>query len=158
MYLLFHVVYFGASDVLMSDFQMSVEDYPHCTLGNDGFLQTTGRHHPGFPQELWCALIRLGYDRPAPTYRCHLFHAHGLNACKVRLEIPFDTTAPFRGAIISSDLDDGVEKMTHLALTAFCECHLTDTTDSLLALLTIWNQEEPLWQQCDNIVCDITNQ
>jgi hypothetical protein len=27
----------------MSDFQMSLDDYPHCTLGKDGFLRTMGR-------------------------------------------------------------------------------------------------------------------
>jgi hypothetical protein len=55
---------------------------------------------------------------------------------------------------MGNDLDDGVEKMVHVALTAFGECHLVDTADTPLALLQIRNQEEPLWQQCHNMVCE----
>jgi hypothetical protein len=42
LYLLFRVDYFGVSDGFMAVFQMSLDDYPQCTLGEDGFLWTTG--------------------------------------------------------------------------------------------------------------------
>jgi hypothetical protein len=135
---------------------MGLDDYPHCTPGKDGFLQTTCRHRTGFPRELLCALIQLSYDGPILTYRCRPFQAHGLSACEVRVEILFDPAAPYRVAIIGIDLDDGIEKMVHMALTAFCERHLTDTAGTPLALLPIQNQEDPLWQQHHNTVCDMT--
>jgi hypothetical protein len=47
--------------------------------------------------------------------------------------------------------------MVHMALKAFCERHLTDTIDTPLALLPIQNQEDPLWQQRHNTVCDMTS-
>jgi hypothetical protein len=141
----------------MSDFQMGFDDCPDCNLGMDGFLRTTGRHYPGFPLEFLCALIRLSYDELIPTYRCCLFQAHGLSACEVQVEIPSDRAAPHRGSVIGIDLDDGVEKMAHMALIAFCEHHLTDTAGTPLVHLLIQNQENPLWQQSHNTVCDMTN-
>jgi hypothetical protein len=42
-----------------------------------------------------CALIRLSYNRLIATYRYCPFQAHGLNAYKVHVVIPFDATAPF---------------------------------------------------------------
>jgi hypothetical protein len=38
-----------------------------------------GQHCPGFPRVLYDALIRLGYDRDAPIYRCRLSTAHGMD-------------------------------------------------------------------------------
>jgi hypothetical protein len=96
-----------------------------------------------------CALHRLGYKGPIPTYRCHPFQAHGLSACEVRVEIPFDPMAPFRG--------DAVEKMVHMALTALCKHSLTITADTPLAVFPIRNQEEPVWLQHHKAVCDITS-
>jgi hypothetical protein len=70
------------------------------------------------------------------------------------VETSFDPAVPYRGAVIGIDLNDGVEKMVHMALTAFCEHHLTDTP---LALFLIWNQEDPLQQQRQNTMCDMTS-
>jgi hypothetical protein len=67
------------------------------------------------------ALVRLGYNGLIPTYCCHLIQAHGLSACEVRVEIPFDPTTPFKEAVISNDVDDTFEKMAHMALMTLCE-------------------------------------
>jgi hypothetical protein len=89
---------------------------------------------------------------PSPRWFCHTlylyhpFQTHDLSAFEVRVEIPFDPTVPFRGAIISNDVDDAVEKMAHVALTTFCERSLTMTADTSLALFPIHNQEEPVCQ------------
>jgi hypothetical protein len=67
------------------------------------------------------ALIQLGYDGLIPIYRCHPFQAHDLNVYEVRVEIIIDPTAPWKGAIIRKEVDDVVEKMAHVTLTALCE-------------------------------------
>jgi hypothetical protein len=101
--------------------------------------------------------VRLGYDGPIPVYRCHPFQAHGLNVCEVRVEIPFDPTAPWKGAVIGREINDAIEKMAHVALTLLCESSLTATADTPIALFPIQNQDEPEWQQCHETVCDITS-
>jgi hypothetical protein len=68
-----------------------------------------------------------------------------LSACEVQVVIPFDPAEPYLGVVIGIGLDDGVEKMAHIALTTFCERHLTGTAGTPLALLLIRNQEDPLW-------------
>jgi hypothetical protein len=46
------------------------------------------------------------------------------------VEIPFDPTAPFRGAFINNDVDDAVDRMAHMALTVLCECSIVVTADT----------------------------
>jgi hypothetical protein len=58
------------SDIFMSAFQMELNDYPHLDLAEDGRLCSMGQHCLGFPRVLYDALVRLGYDRDAPVYRC----------------------------------------------------------------------------------------
>jgi hypothetical protein len=123
-----------------------MDDYPHCSLGEDGSFCTTGQHRPGFPQVLWDALLRLGYDGPVPLYRCRPFQAHGLNVYEARVEIPFDPTVPWKGTIIGSEIDAVVEKMAHATLTSLCERSLAATVDMLIALFPIRDQEDPNWQ------------
>jgi hypothetical protein len=43
------------------------------------------------------------------------------------VEIPIDPAAPWSRAVIRGDLNDTVEKMARMALTAMCERHLVDT-------------------------------
>jgi hypothetical protein len=62
------------------------------------------------------------------------------------LEIPLNPAAPWRGAIISNEVDNAVEKMAHVALTSLCKYSLAVTTDKPLALFPIHNQEESLPQ------------
>jgi hypothetical protein len=61
---------YGVGDVLMSVFQMELNDYPHFFITKDGRLCSIGQHCPGFPRVLYEALLHLGYDGDAPIYRC----------------------------------------------------------------------------------------
>jgi hypothetical protein len=40
--------------------QMKMDDYPNCTLSEDGWLCNTGRHRPGFPWVWLYVIMRLG--------------------------------------------------------------------------------------------------
>jgi hypothetical protein len=64
---------------------------------------------------------------------------------------------PWKGTAVGSEVDDAIEKMAHVALTSLCERSLAATTDTLLALFLICNQEEPEWQQHHEAMCDITS-
>jgi hypothetical protein len=122
--------------------QMNMDDYSHCSLGEDGSLHITGRQRLGFPRELLSAIIYLGYNRPILAYRCLPFQAHGLNVCEVGVEIPFVPMSPWTGSVIGSEIDHAVEKMAHVALTSLCECSLIATANMPIALFPIHNQEE----------------
>ena len=135
--------------------QMNMDDYPHCSLGEDGRLRTTGLHRPGFTRVLWDTLLRLGYDGPAPRYRCRPFQAHGLHACEARVEIPFDPTVPWTGAVIGSEVDDAVEKLAHAALTSLCERSFAATAAMPVALFPIRDQEDSDWQQRLEAISDL---
>jgi hypothetical protein len=54
-----------------------------------------------------------------------------------------------------SDIDDAVEKMTHVVLTSLCECSLTATAAMPIVLFPIRVQEDPDWQQCLQAMCNI---
>jgi hypothetical protein len=138
---------YGVSDIFMPVFQMELNDYPHFILTEDGRLCSTGQHCPGFPRVLYDALIRLGYDRDAPIYRCRLSTTHGMDQCEVSVMIPFDPTEPLSGSIIGSEPDTSVEQMAHIALTSLCKNHLTATAALPIVLLPIQDQENPIWQQ-----------
>jgi hypothetical protein len=126
---------------------MELNDYPHFDLAEDGTLCSTGQHCLGFLRVLYDALIRLGYDRDAPVYRCLLFMGHGMDQCEVSVMIPFDPTESWLGSIISSEPNTGVELMAHIALTSLCEDHLTATATLPITLLSIQDQENPIWKQ-----------
>jgi hypothetical protein len=96
---------------------------------------------------LYDALIRLGYGRDAPIYRCRLSTAHGIDQCEVSVVIPFDPTQPWSGSVIASEPDTSVELMAHVALTSLCEDHLAATAALPIVLLLIQDQENPVWQQ-----------
>jgi hypothetical protein len=71
------------------------------------------------------------------------------------VEIPFDPTTLWTGAIVGGELDNTVEKMAHAALTLLCERSLAATTDLLISLFLIHDQEDPVWQQCLKAVSDL---
>jgi hypothetical protein len=139
----------------MSVFQMELNDYPHFYLVDDGRLCSMGQHCPGFPRVLYDTLIRLGYDGDASVYHCRLSRVHDLDRCEVSMMIPFDPTEPWSGSIIGSEPDTGVEMMAHIALTSLCEDRLTATAALPSALLPIWDQENPVLQQCLMAVSDL---
>jgi hypothetical protein len=69
--------------------------------------------------------------------------------------IPFDPTKPWSGFVIGSEPDIGVEMIAHISLTSLCEDHLTATTALPIALLPIWDRENPVWQQRSIAVSDL---
>jgi hypothetical protein len=95
---------------------------------------------------LYNALVCLGYDGDAPVYHCQLSTAHGMDRREVSVMIPFDRMEPWSGSIISNEPDTGNELMVHIALTSLCEDHLAAIAALPIALLPIWNQENPVWQ------------
>jgi hypothetical protein len=133
---------------------MNMADYPNCTLSEDGWLHTTGRHRPGFPRVLLSALIHLDYDRSIPIYHCRPYQAHSLNVCEVWVEIPNDSMSPWSGVIMVCEIDDDVEKMAHITLTTLYECCLTVIVDTPIVLFLIHNQEEPEWRA---VMCNLTS-
>jgi hypothetical protein len=82
----------------------------------------------------------------APVYSCQLSMVHGLDRCEVSVTIPFDPTKPWLGSIISNEPDTGIEMMSHIALTSLCEDCLAAIVALPIALLSIRNQENPVWK------------
>jgi hypothetical protein len=141
------------SDILLC--LMELNDYPHFYLTEDGRMCSMGQHCPGFSRVLYNALICLGYDGDAPVYRCRLSMAHDLDRCEVSVTVPFDPVEQWSGSVIGSEPDTGVEMMAHIALTSLCEDRLTATATLPIVLLPIQNQENPLCQQCLEVVSDL---
>jgi hypothetical protein len=127
---------------------MELNDYPHFDLTEDGRLCSMGQHCPGFLRVQYDALIHLGYNGDALVYHCRLSTTHGMDQCEVSMTIPFDPVKPWSGSVIGSEPDTGVEMMAHITLTSLCEDRLTSTAALPIALLPIWDQENPIWQQC----------
>jgi hypothetical protein len=71
-----------------------------------------------------------------------------MDQCEVSATLPFDPMEPWSGFAIRSEPDTIVELMVHMALTSLCEDRLVATVALPIALLSIQNQENPVWQQC----------
>jgi hypothetical protein len=104
---------------------------------------------------MYDALIHLGYDGDSLVYRCRLSLVHDLERCEVSMAIPLDPAHPWSGSSSSSEPDTSVEMMAHIALTSLCEDRLATTATLPIALLPIQNQENPVWQQHLEVVCDL---
>jgi hypothetical protein len=63
------------------------------------------------------------------------------------MTITFDPTESWSGSVIDSELDTGIELMSHMTLTSLCEDRLAATVALSITLLPIQNQENPIWQQ-----------
>jgi hypothetical protein len=96
---------------------------------------------------LYDTLIRVGYDGDAPVYRCRLSMGRGMDQCEVSMMIPFDPMEPWSGSVIGSEPDTSIELTVHMTLTSFCEDCLTATAALPITLLSIRNQENPIWKQ-----------
>jgi hypothetical protein len=92
--------------------------------------------------------IHLSYNGDTPMYCHRLSMANGLDVCELSVMIPFDSTEPWSGSIIDSEPDTAIEMMSHVALTSLCQSRLTATAIVPIAVLPIWNQENPIRQQC----------
>jgi hypothetical protein len=55
------------------------------------------------------------------------------------------------------DLDDMLERAAHLVLMQFCECHLSDLTDTAIALLPIRDGDNAMWSEHLTTACDPTH-
>jgi hypothetical protein len=91
----------------------------------------------------------------APVYYCRLSMAHDLDRCKVSMMIPFDPTETWSRSIIGSEPDTGIEMMAHITLTSLYENRHTDSAALPIALLPIWYQENPVWQQRLEVMSDL---
>jgi hypothetical protein len=129
-------------------FQINTADHPHFYLAEDERLCSMGQHCPRFSSVLYDALLHLSYKGDAPIYRCRLSMAHVVMVCETRMTIPIDPLEPWSGSVIGSEPNTAIEIMAHTALTYLSESHLTATAALPIALLLIWNQENPVWQQC----------
>jgi hypothetical protein len=69
--------------------------------------------------------------------------------------IPFDPAELWSGSVISREPNTGVEMMAHISLTSLCKDHPAATAALPIALLPIWIQENPVWQQCLEAVSDL---
>jgi hypothetical protein len=122
------------------------------------FTDEYGQLPPLLPQRGWESSFHRptppGVPTSAPLYHCRPIQAHGLNICEVRVEIPFGPTAPWTRPIIGSEIDDTIEKMAHVALTSLCERILATTAAMSIALFSIHDQGDPMWQQCLTVVSD----
>jgi hypothetical protein len=58
----------------------------------------------------------------------------------------FDPTEPWSGSIIGNEPNTGIEMMSHIALTSLCEDCLAAIVALPIALLSIRNQENPVWK------------
>jgi hypothetical protein len=99
---------------------MNMDDYPHFFLTEDMRLCSMGQHCPGFPRVLYDALLRLGYDREVPIYRCRLSMVDGLDVCETSVMILLNPTEPWMGTIVNSDPDTTIEQTAHVALSPPC--------------------------------------
>jgi hypothetical protein len=93
---------------------------------------------------MYDALIHLGYDKDSPVHRCRLTVVHDLDRCEVSMTIPLNPTHPWSRSISGSEPDTSIEMMAHIALTSLCEDRLIATATLPIALLPIWNQENPV--------------
>jgi hypothetical protein len=71
------------------------------------------------------------------------------------MTIPFDPTRPWSMSVIDNEPDTDIEMMAHIALTSLCEDRLTATATLAIALLSIRDQENPVWQQSLAAVSDL---
>jgi hypothetical protein len=126
-------------------FQINMADYTHIYLTDDGRVCSTGQHRPGFPRVLYNTLLRVGYNGNAPIYHCQLSMAHSMNVCEASVTIPIEPSEPWSGSVISTEPDTTVEMTAHIALTYLSESRLTATAALPIALLLIWNQDNPMW-------------
>jgi hypothetical protein len=96
-------------------------DYSYCTFEND-YLRMIGLHHHGFSLLLWVAIVQTGYEDRAPEYYGCFYEEHGLQHCEIYVDIlshhVFPDGSPWSTWAIGVDMDDAMEKATHMALTA----------------------------------------
>jgi hypothetical protein len=121
-------------------------DCSYCSF-EDSWLHTWGLHRHGFPRLLWDALVQTSYWDTPPEYYGQLFEEHGLQHCKVYMDIPSHPMIPDGGPwsmwAIGADMSDAMEKAAHMALTALCSQNLPATAGTLISLYPIQDRSDP---------------
>jgi NADPH-dependent ferric siderophore reductase len=83
-----------------------------------------GLHRHGFPLLLWDAAVQTGNEDIAPEYYGRLYEEYGLQRYEVYVDIPshpvFPNGSPWSTWAIEADMDDAMEKATHMVLTSLC--------------------------------------
>jgi hypothetical protein len=124
-------------------------DYSYCTFKND-HLHTRGFHHHDFPLLLWDALVQTSYRDRAPEYYSRLFEEHGLQRCKVYVDIPshpvFPDGSPWSTWAIGANMDDAMKKAAHMSLTTLCSQNLAATAGTPISLCPIQDFSDPEWK------------
>jgi hypothetical protein len=124
-------------------------DYSYCTFEN-GRLDTRGLDHHDFPLLLWDALVQTGYGDRALEYYGRLYEEHDLQHCDIYVDIPSHPMFP-DGSLwstwaIRADMDDAMEKYTHMALTALCSQNLAAAAGTPILLYHIQDRSNPEWK------------
>jgi hypothetical protein len=126
-------------------------DYSYCTF-EDGRLRMRGLHHHGFPLLLWDALVQTGYGDEIPEYYGRLFKEHGLQRCEVYVDIPshpvFPDGSSWSAWVIRNDMDDAMEKATHMTFTALCSQNLPAAAGMPTSLYPIPDRSDQKWKAC----------
>jgi hypothetical protein len=126
-------------------------DYSYRTFENDR-LRTRDLHRHSFPLLLWDALVQTGYGDRSPEYYGQLYEEHGLQRCEVYVDIPshprLPDGSPWSTWAIGADMDDAMEKATHMALTALCSQNLAATAGTPISLYPIQNRSDTEWKAC----------
>jgi hypothetical protein len=77
----------------------------------------------------------------SPEYCGWFYEEHGIQRCKVYVDIPshpmFPDGSPWSTWAIGADMDDAMEKATHMALTALCSQNLAATVGTPISLYPI---------------------
>jgi hypothetical protein len=91
-------------------------DYSYCSF-EDGRLCTWGLHHHGFPVLLWDALMQMGYGDTPPEYYGRHLEEHGLQCCKVYMDIlshpVFPDGSSWSTWAIRAAMSDAMEMAAH---------------------------------------------
>jgi hypothetical protein len=108
---------------------------------------------------LWDTLMQTGYREEVPEYREWFYMEHGLPFCEVHVNIPsrpmFSDGSLWSTWVIRNDMDDGIEKAAHVALTALCSQCLLDTAGTPISLYPIQDHSNPEWKTCIDEACNI---
>jgi hypothetical protein len=109
-----------------------MDDYPYVVLGADGWLRCVRLHHPSFPP---------ASGRVAPLWLHRDPREFGRGHCKFHVDIPINPSNPILTAWFTTatgdDLYDTVERVTHWAITEFCERHLPGLDGTIVSMLPI---------------------
>jgi hypothetical protein len=108
---------------------------------------------------LWDTLVQTGYGEEAPEYCGRLYEEHGLPRYEVHVDIPshpvFPDGSPWSTWVIRNDMDDSMEKATHVVLIALCSQNLSDIAGIPILLYPVEDHSDPEWKARIDEACNI---